>query len=403
MFPGTYDLCYKRANFSNLGDMFKFLEEKDKQALYKVFDTNNQTNIISNFSLESHDGENNLIKLPLVRDVDTYNTDDQKKFTAAMYLGLPIVRGFQPASFSPPPTNAQYFCPSRKAIYNGYIEQNLPIDYSDIRSKCYKIEEVNKQRPCVLTLFDVKSTFSGMKKEPLAGFDQSCILGLKSEFFTIDINNFDDAYYHPYFNNTSQLVKGSRYKNLDHVEVSSDLDLCRLTVKDILEDRSNKGCISFLKYDESKNELSFDDKEMYENCTRCIYSENPEFNPDFTMSFNSGASPTTDISDFNSEPFWKPIPGRIYTEVGGCVDTSNPSSIVNTFMRIALGIMGAVVILRIIQGALTLQKGDDESIEEGKDIIMSALIGLLVIILSTAILNFIGINILQIDGFTPFG
>jgi hypothetical protein len=59
--------------------------------------------------------------------------------------------------------------------------------------------------------------------------------------------------------------------------------------------------------------------------------------------------------------------------------------------------MGGVVILRIIQGALTMQKGDPEGFQEGREVITSALIGLLLLIFSAAVLNFLGINILGMD------
>jgi hypothetical protein len=108
-----------------------------------------------------------------------------------------------------------------------------------------------------------------------------------------------------------------------------------------------------------------------------------------------------DLTIYN-EPFADVITGRIYNELG-CIGTDNTSTVVNTFMRLALGIMGGIVILRIIQGAITMQQGSPESVEEGREIIVAALVGLLVLIFSAAILNFLGINILGIKDFQPFG
>jgi hypothetical protein len=64
--------------------------------------------------------------------------------------------------------------------------------------------------------------------------------------------------------------------------------------------------------------------------------------------------------------------------------------------------MALLVVARIIQGAIMMQQvmeTDPEALQEGRDIITSALLALFLLIFSAALLNFIGINVLQIQGF----
>ncbi len=79
----------------------------------------------------------------------------------------------------------------------------------------------------------------------------------------------------------------------------------------------------------------------------------------------------------------------------GCVNTSM-NGLVTTIMRIAIGVLGAVGILRLMQAAILRQSGDPKDIQESWDIIMSVIIGAIVLVSSTLILRIIGINVLGI-------
>ena len=79
----------------------------------------------------------------------------------------------------------------------------------------------------------------------------------------------------------------------------------------------------------------------------------------------------------------------------GCINTSM-NGLVTTIMRIAIGVLGAVGILRLMQAAILRQSGDPKDIQESWDIIMSVIIGAVVLVSSTLILRVIGINVLGI-------
>ncbi len=179
----------------------------------------------------------------------------------------------------------------------------------------------------------------------------------------------------------------------------SDSVRCLRTAKELFQTRSNKGCSDFTTIEANSNRLI--ELGSYDNCVKCLYGEPALLPESIDASIVSQSSPIKPnpkdpITPYN-EPLAKPLSGRLYTDLGGCINASSTGSVVNTIVRVALGVMGGVVILRIIQGALTMQKGDPEGFQEGRDVITSALIGLLLLIFSAAMLNFLGINILGLD------
>ena len=91
--------------------------------------------------------------------------------------------------------------------------------------------------------------------------------------------------------------------------------------------------------------------------------------------------------------------GGVWTAVG-CIP-SDPESVVKTIITIGLTLAGAVVLVMILVGAfmLSVSQGDPNITKEAKEIITSAIMGLLFVIFSVAILQFIGVNILRIPGF----
>lgn len=79
----------------------------------------------------------------------------------------------------------------------------------------------------------------------------------------------------------------------------------------------------------------------------------------------------------------------------GNIDT-DPAKLVNAILRIAIGMAGGIAFLLIIYGGfrLALSSGDPKAIQEGRDIITSAIIGLIIIVMSVFLLRVIGIDIL---------
>lgn len=91
--------------------------------------------------------------------------------------------------------------------------------------------------------------------------------------------------------------------------------------------------------------------------------------------------------------------GGIWTAVGCVPQTAD--GIISTIMQLGLIIAGAVVLIMILVGSfmLSTSQGDPKKAQEAKEMITSAIIGLLFVIFSITILQFIGISIIKIPGF----
>lgn len=93
------------------------------------------------------------------------------------------------------------------------------------------------------------------------------------------------------------------------------------------------------------------------------------------------------------------VGGGIWTAIG-CIPTQ-PESVIKVVITIGLGLGGGIVLVMILAGSfmLSVSQGDPNKTKEAKEIITSAIIGLLFVIFSVTILQFIGVSILQIPGF----
>ncbi len=82
----------------------------------------------------------------------------------------------------------------------------------------------------------------------------------------------------------------------------------------------------------------------------------------------------------------------------GCIDISGPSEFVDTILRLAIGLAGGIAMLLIIFGGIQIltSAGNPERVKAGKEMITSAIAGLLLIIFSVFILRIIGVQILDI-------
>lgn len=79
----------------------------------------------------------------------------------------------------------------------------------------------------------------------------------------------------------------------------------------------------------------------------------------------------------------------------GCI-ARNPTALVNALLPIALGAGGGLAFLLIIYGGFRLatSQGDPKAVQDAREIITGAIIGLLIMILSVFILRLVGIDIL---------
>lgn len=85
----------------------------------------------------------------------------------------------------------------------------------------------------------------------------------------------------------------------------------------------------------------------------------------------------------------------------GCIETSSPEKFIGWLLKRAIGIAGGIALLLIIFAGFRIitSAGDPKNLQAGKEMLTSAIIGLVVIIFSLFLLQLIGIQILQIPGF----
>ena len=95
---------------------------------------------------------------------------------------------------------------------------------------------------------------------------------------------------------------------------------------------------------------------------------------------------------FNKKGIWTAI---------GCIDTTSTQGIVSKLMTIGMSIAGGIALLMILAAAFLFatSEGEPKRTSEAKEILTSAIIGLIFIIFSVTVLEFIGVNILKIPGF----
>jgi hypothetical protein len=85
----------------------------------------------------------------------------------------------------------------------------------------------------------------------------------------------------------------------------------------------------------------------------------------------------------------------------GCIDYTNTSGLTKSLLTFALGVGGGIAFLLMIIGSFMIMtsSGNPERQQAGKEMITSAIMGLLLILLSVFILQLIGVKILAIPGF----
>jgi hypothetical protein len=91
--------------------------------------------------------------------------------------------------------------------------------------------------------------------------------------------------------------------------------------------------------------------------------------------------------------------GGIWTAVG-CI-SRDPVGIAKRLIQVGLGLGGGVALIMTLAGGfiLSTSQGDPQKANQAKEIITNSVIGLLFVIFSVVILQFIGVTILRIPGF----
>lgn len=85
----------------------------------------------------------------------------------------------------------------------------------------------------------------------------------------------------------------------------------------------------------------------------------------------------------------------------GCINADGTGGIIKEIFRLGTGIAGGIAFLLILFGGFQIMTstGNPEKLNEGKELIASAVTGLLMIIFSVFLLKFIGVDLLCIPGF----
>ena len=83
----------------------------------------------------------------------------------------------------------------------------------------------------------------------------------------------------------------------------------------------------------------------------------------------------------------------------GCISTE-PAGFATNILTIAVGLGGGIALLLLLFGFFTLatSAGIPDKVQGAKDIITSAIAGLILIVMATVLMGFIGINILGLPG-----
>lgn len=95
------------------------------------------------------------------------------------------------------------------------------------------------------------------------------------------------------------------------------------------------------------------------------------------------------------------IDGKSINTALGCISTDFASGgFVKDLLKISVGLGGGFALLLILYGVfiITSSAGIPEKLQQGQEIITSAVVGLIMIIMSIVLLNLIGVKILQIPG-----
>jgi hypothetical protein len=94
-------------------------------------------------------------------------------------------------------------------------------------------------------------------------------------------------------------------------------------------------------------------------------------------------------------------PGNAINTAIGCIPVDSQSGFIGFILRWAIGIGGGIAFLLIIAAgfAILTSQGNPQRLQGGKDLLTSALSGLLLLIFSIFLLRLIGVDILKIPEF----
>lgn len=101
-------------------------------------------------------------------------------------------------------------------------------------------------------------------------------------------------------------------------------------------------------------------------------------------------------------PLCDPAGGTAGTGVNsaiGCLAAGDPKLFISQLLGWGVGIGGGIAFLLIVYAGFMIATaaGDPKRVQAGRELLMSAIGGLILIVLSVLLLNFIGVNILGLN------
>ncbi len=149
----------------------------------------------------------------------------------------------------------------------------------------------------------------------------------------------------------------------------------------------------------------------YPNTYVCV-PQNPPINPNIgcasgekcgvncVVASTSAPAPGTTTNVCGSCANCDPANPKVVSTALGCIPT-DPSQFIGTILGIGMGIGGGIAFLLILFGGFQIltSAGNPEQLNAGKELVTSAITGLLIIIFSIFILQLIGVTIFHIPDF----
>lgn len=127
-----------------------------------------------------------------------------------------------------------------------------------------------------------------------------------------------------------------------------------------------------------------------------------------TVGTGTSATPTNSVCDGISDSSLQSACQRCMgsdTNTGtwtaiGCIST-NPNALLEKILGLATGASGGIAFLLILFGGFQIMTsaGNPEQLNAGRELVSSAITGLLLMLFSVFILQFVGVNIIGIPGF----
>jgi len=136
----------------------------------------------------------------------------------------------------------------------------------------------------------------------------------------------------------------------------------------------------------------------WENCRACIYpnaNNNPEVGDTLKIDTRTNNPPTPALGR------WYTFLGCLNTNIGSFEKQGAAGGIVDNLLKIIFSFVGGASLISLLYGSFTLliSQNNPEKINQGKKIIIAAIVGLIFTISSVFLVGFIGEKVLRIPGF----